>query len=87
MSEYVSFNDADNNYDALIVMLFKFLRGPTADHWALASGLPTYVAENALVSTSINTLTPNMKDLYCIRPLILHSADGKQQQQQQQQQQ
>lgn len=27
-------------------------RNPTPDHWALSSGLPTYVAENGLVSYS-----------------------------------
>ena len=26
--------------------------GPPADHWALVSGLPTYVAENGFVSLS-----------------------------------
>jgi len=25
-------------------------RGPPVDHWALVSGLPTYVAENGFVS-------------------------------------
>lgn len=34
-----------------IVLAFYFLgRGPPADHWALVSGLPTYVAENGFVS-------------------------------------
>lgn len=28
-----------------------FCSGPPADHWALVSGLPTYVAENGFVST------------------------------------
>lgn len=30
--------------------LFFFFSGPPADHWALVSGLPTYVAENGFVS-------------------------------------
>lgn len=33
-----------------IVSLSDSGRGPPADHWALVSGLPTYVAENGFVS-------------------------------------
>lgn len=32
--------------------LSRLFRGPPADHWALVSGLPTYVAENGFVSLS-----------------------------------
>lgn len=31
-------------------------RGPPADHWALVSGLPTYVAENGFVSDAITII-------------------------------
>lgn len=33
-------------------LFFSPHRNPTPDHWALSSGLPTYVAENGLVSYS-----------------------------------
>lgn len=32
------------------LFVFGFCRNPPADHWALVSGLPTYVAQNGLVS-------------------------------------
>lgn len=34
------------------VVFFSMRRSPPADHWALVSGLPTYVAETGLVSVS-----------------------------------
>lgn len=34
-------------------------RGPPADHWALVSGLPTYVAENGFVSDAVHRLNSN----------------------------
>lgn len=30
-----------------------FFSGPPIDHWALVSGLPTYVAENGFVSLTV----------------------------------
>lgn len=32
--------------------VFGLYRNPPPDHWALASGLPTYVAQNGLVSNT-----------------------------------
>lgn len=32
------------------LFVFGLHRNPPADHWALVSGLPTYVAQNGLVS-------------------------------------
>lgn len=32
--------------------VFGLYRNPPSDHWALASGLPTYVAQNGLVSNT-----------------------------------
>lgn len=32
------------------LFVFGLYRNPPADHWALVSGLPTYVAQNGLVS-------------------------------------
>ncbi|XP_039995993.1 cone cGMP-specific 3',5'-cyclic phosphodiesterase subunit alpha'-like [Xiphias gladius] len=33
----------------------KVIPGPPADHWALVSGLPTYVAENGFICNMMNT--------------------------------
>lgn len=38
-------------YEKLPVV-FGLYRNPPPDHWALVSGLPTYVAQNGLVSNS-----------------------------------
>lgn len=35
-----------------VFSLSRLFSGPPADHWALVSGLPTYVAENGFVSLS-----------------------------------
>lgn len=45
------------------ILLFLF-SGPPADHWALVSGLPTYVAENGFVSLS-QELQGNQKEKGC----------------------
>lgn len=33
-------------------VIFGLYRNPPPDHWALVSGLPTYVAQNGLVSSA-----------------------------------
>lgn len=33
-------------------VVFGLYRNPPPDHWALVSGLPTYVAQNGLVSNT-----------------------------------
>ena len=40
------------------VCVCLFFRTPTPDHWALASGLPTYVAESGFVSSLSCSHTP-----------------------------
>lgn len=42
----------DSNNETVFVLLMP--RNPPEDHWALASGLPTYVAESALVSVFLS---------------------------------
>lgn len=34
---------------SVLMHMHRLYSNPTADHWALVSGLPTYVAENGLV--------------------------------------
>lgn len=41
------------------------LRGPPADHWALVSGLPTYVAENGFVSLVF--VVPFLKEIQTLQ--------------------
>lgn len=36
----------------MVPFVFVFYRNPPPDHWALVSGLPTYVAQNGLVSNT-----------------------------------
>lgn len=41
-----------NKFISLIFFfIFLSIRNPTPDHWALVTGLPTYVAESGFVST------------------------------------
>lgn len=35
-----------------LAFIFGLYRNPPPDHWALVSGLPTYVAQNGLVSNT-----------------------------------
>lgn len=59
MGSHICFTLAKSNkYSLVFLLLVKIiilttvfpLRNPPADHWALVSGLPTYVAETGLVS-------------------------------------
>lgn len=40
----------------IILYFSRIFSGPPADHWALVSGLPTYVAENGFVSLSLRKI-------------------------------
>lgn len=49
--------------------------GPPADHWALVSGLPTYVAENGFVSASgrfITLITRIINEMMKTKGYTLH---------------
>lgn len=44
----------------VLICSVSICRTPPADHWALVSGLPTYVAESGLVGTTAFILTVSM---------------------------
>lgn len=55
LPQYIQVQKCIYRYILCIVIFCRAIfavlcRNPPADHWALVSGLPTYVAENGLVS-------------------------------------
>lgn len=49
----------------LFLWFHFFFRGPPADHWALVSGLPSYVAENGFVSFHMCSKATHQNHLSC----------------------